>query len=87
MVRKRGEVEMTIQTFITVGPETYYQEACVRKGLCQPTQFLVADFDKWLKWYNAADTHNPDFPPPVFVGDSLQIVQNVADELNAAISV
>lgn len=77
--------EITNHTFITVGPETYYQEACVRKRLCQPTQFLVVDFDKWLKWYDTGDSHHPDLPTPVFVGDSLAIVSKVADELNVGI--
>jgi hypothetical protein len=79
--------EMRIQSFITASPETYYQEACVRKNLCQPDQHVVVDFHEWLNWYNAADTHNPQLPIPVFVGDSLAIVMKVAQELNAGIKI
>jgi hypothetical protein len=87
MVRKRREDKMTIQTFITASPGTYYQEACVRKNFCKPEQHVVVDFAKWLDWYNAADTHSPKLHPPAFVGDSWEIANKVCDELNAGIKV
>lgn len=84
---KQNEYPESFHHFITIGPETYYQEACVRKRLCERTQFLVVAFDKWLKWYDSGLANNPDLPKPVFVGDSLEIVMKVADELNAGIQV
>jgi hypothetical protein len=76
---------MSIQTFITASPGSYYQEACVRKNWCTAEQYVVVDFAKWLDWYNAGDTHNPKLPPAAFVGDSHEIANRVCDELNAKV--
>jgi hypothetical protein len=68
------------KSFITINPESYYHEACMKKGFCTATQYLVVDFDKWLNWYSQ-EMLNTAPPPPLFVGDTYAIALSVADEL------
>lgn len=70
-------------TWITANPGSYYHDACMSKGYCTSTQYLVTDFDKWLQWYDyeCADK-NTELPLPAFVGDTYAIALSVANELN-----
>ena len=72
-------------TWLTINPTSYYHEACLSKGYCTAEQYLVINWNKWIKWYQDSMAVGVNFisvPPPAFVGDTYAIALAVAAELN-----
>ena len=70
-------------SFITIQPNSHYHNAVYNSGMCKSHQYLVIDFYAWVKWYNDARfQRNPYVPTPTFVGETYDVVIQVAKELN-----
>jgi len=39
-------------TYVVINPYSYYYNACLAEGFCQPEQYLVIGFQAWLDWFN-----------------------------------
>lgn len=70
--------------YVVTSPSGHYQEACVSKGFCNPTQHVVVSFQRWSEWYNRQRFSRITIPvpPPAFVGNTYEIAKQAADELN-----
>ena len=75
-------------TWVVCGPSGSYADACRYMGWCDSTKVLVVSFRKWTRWYNEARfTKSFVRPPdPVFIGDNYKAANEVADELNKAVT-
>ena len=75
-------------TWLTINPGSWYHEACMYKGYCTSSQYLVINYSKWITWYmKSRNTGVYVIPPqPVFVGNSYEVVLQVASELNAPLT-
>jgi hypothetical protein len=74
-----------VDTWLTIQPSSFYHDACVRKQYCTAEQYLVINWNKWIKWYQDSMAHGTSFisvPVPAFVGDTYEIALSVAAELN-----
>jgi hypothetical protein len=70
-------------SYITIQPNSHYHNAAYNAGLCKSNQYLVIDFEAWVKWYNDARfQRNPIVPTPTFSGDTYEVALKVRDELN-----
>ena len=70
-------------SYITIQPNSHYHNAAYNAGLCKSSQYLVIDFEAWVKWYNDARfQRNPLVPTPAFSGDTYEVALKVRDELN-----
>lgn len=71
-------------SWVAIYPGSHYHQACQRHGFCKSGDHLVVSFIAWNKWYNAQrfTTKIVRPPMPTFCGDSHEIAQSVADDLN-----
>ena len=70
-------------SYITIQPNSHYHNAAYNAGLCKSNQYLVIDFEAWVKWYNDARfQRNPLVPTPTFSADTYEIALKVRNELN-----
>lgn len=78
-------VSNEVDTWLTINPTSFYHDACVSKGYCTAEQYLVINWNKWIRWYQDSMKHGTSFisvPFPAFVGDDYAIALAVAAELN-----
>lgn len=78
-------VSTEVDTWLTINPTSFYHDACLSKGYCTAEQYLVINWNKWIRWYQDSMAHGTSFisvPPPAFVGDTYAIALAVAAELN-----
>ena len=71
------------QSFVTCGPDGHYNEACRRSGFAKSGEYLVVDYELWIRWYNKQRYTNEFVRPPrpVFNGLNYQAATKVASEL------
>ena len=70
-------------SYITIQPNSHYHNAAYNAGLCKASQYLVIDFEAWVKWYNDARfQRNPIVPTPTFSADTYEVALKVRNELN-----